>query len=350
MVPMAWTLVLNLLLAWSPGAPAQVPPRDTPPAHIEAARAEAALRAEIDAEGWTIERGLALARYQEQRKAADEAQATLLTLRKEFPDETRVVQALTAFYIRQGRAPQGMALLEEAASQEPTDKEAQYRVAVHYEEIVRRGTGLSPDEKRAYAVKGAEAAQRALEIDPSYLEALVYKNILLRHQATVEPDEARRQALIAQADTLRTEAIAMKARQGEKADSQPQPPPPPGCNVTEPVSGRTPVRVGAGATAPTRTRGVNPVYPPEAQEAKVQGVVILDVAIAEDGLVVHACVLRSIPLLDQAALDAVRQWEFEPPLVDGAPHPIVMTVTVNFTLPQDGGGPEGGSRARTSRR
>jgi periplasmic protein TonB len=69
----------------------------------------------------------------------------------------------------------------------------------------------------------------------------------------------------------------------------------------------------------------------------VKGVVILDVALAEDGLVANACVRRSIPLLDQAALDAVRQWEFEPPLVDGAPHPIVMTVTVNFTL-KDGEG------------
>jgi TonB family protein len=339
MRPMAWMLMLGLF-AWSPAAAAQLPPRDAPPPHVEAGRAEAALRAEIDAEGWTVERGLALARYQEQRKAADEAEATLLTLRKEFPDEKRVLQALSAFYVRQGSAPQAMALLEDAAGLDPTDKEAQYRVAVHYEEIIRRGTDLTPEVKHAYAIKGAEAARRALEIDPSYAEALVYRGILLRHQAASEPDEGRRQALIAQSETLRNEAMVMvKARQEVKAASQPQPPPPPGCDITEAVNGRTPVRVGAGATAPARTRSVNPVYPPEAQEARVQGVVILDVAIAEDGLVVHACVLRSIPLLDQAALDAVRQWEFEPPLVDGAPHPIAMTVTVNFTLPQDGGGP-----------
>jgi TonB family protein len=339
MRPMAWMLMLGLF-AWSPAAAAQLPPRDAPPPHVEAGRAEAALRAEIDAEGWTVERGLALARYQEQRKAADEAEATLLTLRKEFPDEKRVLQALSAFYVRQGSAPQAMALLEEAAGQDPTDKEAQYRVAMHYEEIIRRGTDLTPEAKRAYAMKGADAAQRALEIDPSYAEARVYWGILLRHQAASEPDEGRRQALIAQSETLRTEAmVTMKARQEVKA-SQPQPPPPPGCDITEPVNGRTPVRVmgGPGIKPPSRTRSVSPVYPPEAQGNKVQGVVILEVAIAEDGLVVHACVLRSIPLLDQAALDAVRQWEFEPPLVDGAPHPIVMMVTVNFAL-ADGGSP-----------
>jgi TonB family protein len=346
MRPMAWMLMLGLF-AWSPAAAAQLPPRDAPPPHVEAGRAEAALRAEIDAEGWTVERGLALARYQEQRKAADEAEATLLTLRKEFPDEQLVVHSLAGFYARQGRGLQVVALLEEAAAGAPDDKGAQVRLALYYEEVVRRDATLSPEEKRAYAIKGAEAAQRALEIDPSYAEAMVYQNILLRHQASAEPDEVRQQALIVQADALRTEAMAMmKARQGEKADSQPQPPvllaqaaPPPGCNITEPVNGRTPVRVrGPGIKPPSRTRSVSPVYPPEAQENKVQGVVILDVAIAEDGLIVHACVLRSIPLLDQAALDAVRQWEFEPPLVDGAPHPIVMTVTVNFAL-ADGGSP-----------
>jgi protein TonB len=43
-------------------------------------------------------------------------------------------------------------------------------------------------------------------------------------------------------------------------------------------------------------------------------------------------VLRSVPLLDQAALDAVRQWEYEPTLLNGVPVPVIMTVTVNFTL------------------
>ena len=77
---------------------------------------------------------------------------------------------------------------------------------------------------------------------------------------------------------------------------------------------------------------MNPVYPPDAKEARVQGVVILEVLIGEDGKVEQAKVLRSIPLLDQAAIDAVRQWEFTPTLLNGEPKKVIMTVTVNFTL------------------
>ena len=49
-------------------------------------------------------------------------------------------------------------------------------------------------------------------------------------------------------------------------------------------------------------------------------------------LVVNTKVLRSVPLLDQAALDAVREWQFTPTLLNGSPVPVIMTVTVNFTL------------------
>jgi protein TonB len=66
----------------------------------------------------------------------------------------------------------------------------------------------------------------------------------------------------------------------------------------------------------------------------VQGVVIMEIVITPEGQVQDARVLRSIPLLDQAALDAVRQWEFTPTLLNGAPTPIIMTVTVQFSLPE----------------
>ncbi len=93
------------------------------------------------------------------------------------------------------------------------------------------------------------------------------------------------------------------------------------------------VRVGGNVRAPAQRRRVNPVYPPIAQSARVQGVVILEAVIGEDGRVRDARVLRSIPLLDTAALDAVRQWEYEPVLLNGAAVPVVMTVTVQFTMP-----------------
>ena len=93
-----------------------------------------------------------------------------------------------------------------------------------------------------------------------------------------------------------------------------------------------PVRVGGNIKTPTKTKDAKPIYPPIAQSARVQGVVIIEATIGPDGRVKDAKVLRSIPLLDQAALDAVKQWQFTPTLLNGVPVPVIMTVTVNFTL------------------
>jgi protein TonB len=92
------------------------------------------------------------------------------------------------------------------------------------------------------------------------------------------------------------------------------------------------LRAGQGVRAPTKIRDVRPVYPPEAREAGVSGIVIIEVRIGQDGSIVAAQVVRSIPLLDNAALEAVRQWMFEPTLLNGVPVDVIMMVTVNFTL------------------
>lgn len=92
------------------------------------------------------------------------------------------------------------------------------------------------------------------------------------------------------------------------------------------------IRVGGNVKPPKKLRDVRPVYPPEAQQARVSGLVILEARIGADGSVEDAQVLRSIPLLDQAAIDAVLQWRFTPTLLNGQAVPVMMTVTVNFTL------------------
>jgi TonB family protein len=92
------------------------------------------------------------------------------------------------------------------------------------------------------------------------------------------------------------------------------------------------VRVGGSIRAPMFTKKVDPTYPPMALASHVQGVVILDVTIGSDGIVQDATVRRSIPPLDQAALDTVRQWEYTPTVLDGVRVPVIMTVTVNFFL------------------
>ena len=92
------------------------------------------------------------------------------------------------------------------------------------------------------------------------------------------------------------------------------------------------IRSGSIRT-PRLVSRVEPVYPPAAKAANIQGVVILEVVIGTDGTVKEGRVLRSISLLDQAALDAVVQWKYEPTLLNGAPVEVIATVTLNFTLP-----------------
>ena len=117
----------------------------------------------------------------------------------------------------------------------------------------------------------------------------------------------------------------------------PPPPPPPGVQgtgsyVSDASFAEGALRVGGTIKPPVKVRNVNPIYPQEAQTAGVSGVVIIEARIEADGTVSRTRVLRSIPMLDDAAVEAVSQWQFTPTWLNGQPSPIVMTVTVNFTL------------------
>ena len=92
------------------------------------------------------------------------------------------------------------------------------------------------------------------------------------------------------------------------------------------------IRVGGLIKAPAKLKHVDPVYPELARVARVQGVVIVECLISPQGKVTDVKVLRSIPLLDQAAVDAVRQWTYTPTLLNAVPVPVIMTVTVTFNL------------------
>jgi len=109
---------------------------------------------------------------------------------------------------------------------------------------------------------------------------------------------------------------------GGVVGSLPAAPPPPG----------TPIEVGGRIQPPLKIYHVPPDYPSIAQSARIQGVVTVAVTIDPEGNVSDARVLRSIPLLDQAALDAVRQWAFTPTLIDGQAVPVIFTVHLTFKL------------------
>ncbi len=95
---------------------------------------------------------------------------------------------------------------------------------------------------------------------------------------------------------------------------------------------RNPIRVGGKVMDSRLIRRVDPVYPEAAKRARIQGVVVLTVHVNEEGFVYDATVVKGHPLLNQAAVDAVKQWQYSPTLLNGQRVPIIATVSVVFNL------------------
>jgi periplasmic protein TonB len=111
-------------------------------------------------------------------------------------------------------------------------------------------------------------------------------------------------------------------------EGAPPPPPPP------PPKPQGPVRVGGQIKAPQLTNRVNPAYPPAAQSAQVGGNVVLEATVDKSGHVTNVKVLQGQPLLNEAAIAAVKQWTYAPLMLNGEPTPFILTVTVTFTIPK----------------
>ncbi len=92
------------------------------------------------------------------------------------------------------------------------------------------------------------------------------------------------------------------------------------------------VRVGGQVKAPKLVQRVAPEYPMLAQQGRVQGVVVLDAKVGPDGRVASVHVLQGNPLLTDAAVAAVRQWRYQPLLLNGMPTAFVLNVTVSFSF------------------
>lgn len=169
----------------------------------------------------------------------------------------------------------------------------------------------------AASLKAAEDARAALDAELKAQEGKWFKSYDKTKELAVAAKAAGDKA---EADAVagkeKADAVAIK----EKADA-----------AARARAKIAPVRVGGQIKAPTKIKDVKPVYPAIAQSARVAGVVTIEATIGFDGKVVDAKVVRSSPLLDQAALDAVRQWEYTPTLLNGVPVSVLVTVTVNFT-------------------
>lgn len=91
------------------------------------------------------------------------------------------------------------------------------------------------------------------------------------------------------------------------------------------------MRIGGSIKEPRKIRHVPPIYPADAVAAGVEGTVVLNAVLGKDGAVRDVAVVTGVPVLNDAALNAVRLWVFTPTLLNGMPVEVAMTVTVNFS-------------------
>src|SRR5215510_5290987 len=151
-----------------------------------------------------------LAKIYEDAGVYDEAEKVLLQAKQAKPNDPAVYMQLAGYYNRQGQFEKTIEALEERASKEPTNPEAFYTISTYYWDKAYRDFKLKESEKVAYVQKGVEAVDKSLQIKPDYMEALVYKNLLLRLQANMEQDPSKQQAQIKQADVLRDKATELR--------------------------------------------------------------------------------------------------------------------------------------------
>ena len=291
-------LVLLLTSGLTPTAVLAQVARDTPPPAIQNARRARELRALVASGGATRDTYIEL--------------TNLDILQNQFDD--------------------AVAALHGAAQLEPNVPASQHMIATIAWQHANRDV-TDPAGRLLFVREGIALEDRAMALKPDYVEAMTYKNMLLRLQANLTTDPTEKARLFADADALRNRILEM---QGPRAQAPVDYAPVSFAGFGEPfeqTSARlTPIRVGGGVSQPNKTHDSRPTYPADAQNQRVQGVVIIEALIDPSGSVANARILRSIPPLDEAALSAVSRWQFTPTQLNGVPAAVLMTVTVNFTL------------------
>ncbi len=139
----------------------------------------------------------------------EEAEAALLQARDAVPSNPEVYLQLAGFYNKRDQFEKAVAMHEERAKLDPNNPEAFWTLAAFYENAARKDYRLSVAVKKQYIEKGIVAADKALAIKQDFIEAITYKNLLLRQQALVEKDPKKQKELIDEADKLRNRAIEL---------------------------------------------------------------------------------------------------------------------------------------------
>jgi TonB family protein len=182
---------------------------------------------------------------------------------------------------------------------------------------------------------GLRALEKALEINPQYDDAMAYMNLLIRERADLRDTAEEWKRDVAIADEWVTKALATKKAKAERQNANvgivapPPPPSPPGRNQAA-VPQR--ITISGDVVQRQQLRDVTPVYPELARQARIEGVVRLNIVIDKQGRVVDIKVISGHPLLIPAALEAVKQWEYNPTLLNGQPVEVSTEVSVPFVL------------------
>jgi tetratricopeptide (TPR) repeat protein len=183
-------------------------------------KAEAVGRQIVELDPKDVNNYFGLAKLYEDAGRIEDAEAMLLKARDVAPNTVDTQLQLAGFYNRQGDFDKTMEAFESRIKIEPNNPEAYHTVAGYFEEKVRKDYTLSPATKAEYIRRGLEAEDKALEIKPDYVDALVMKNLLLRQQALVERSPARQQELLRQANELRDKAIDIRNKLQGVADEE----------------------------------------------------------------------------------------------------------------------------------
>ncbi len=180
--------------------------------------------------------------------------------------------------------------------------------------------------------EGIENLNRALEINPKYDDAMAYMNLLIRERADLKTTREEYARDVAEADRWVNRALETKKEKAQPAGLGVNgPPPPPGPGQQ---GGPQRIVVGGAIQQSKLINQVRPEYPALAMQARIQGTVRLNLVILNDGSVGHIQVISGHPLLVPPAIEAVKQWKYQPTLLNGEPVEVQTTADVNFTLEQ----------------
>lgn len=156
----------------------------------------------------------ALSKIYEDGGRYEEAEQALMKAREAKPNEPTVYTTISGFYNRQGDFPKTIEALNKAASLAPSNPQGYQLVATYYWEKASKDHRLTDAQKMDYITQGLENVNKALQLNPGYVDALIYKGLLFRQEALVEKDRAKQLKLLDDAGALQKQAIELRKKTG----------------------------------------------------------------------------------------------------------------------------------------